>query len=230
MQILEAIAGRHFLPDSRYFSDSKQQDLVRKNIEAWQTEENAKGEREMLIEGVLALNGDSPTLAGMLGERYPDIAAGIIIRALATNSPVRGQLADRLFTMNDPQVTAFWKHELTSGPTLNDRARAAEALRGRGIDVVPEMIYEWNKFPIQTPAGSTGVLANFLASCDSISAIRVLDRNLKQRPDDMRCWVIRCLGEGSPENTSADTQNAVEQCLMSELRDTANVDTSVWRI
>ena len=227
-QILERIAGRNFLNNQLPgdMSDASQLAATRKAVESWWAEFNAKGEKEMLVKGVTSPGQDTPTLAQMLCERYPEVAVATLIRGAqaATNSWVQAWLVDDLSKFDEPRVTDFLNHEMTNAPFLDERVRAAEKLLGRERQkVVTVMIREWENLPNQKhPEG--GSLADFLAKCDSVTAIQALGHDLRKRPMDMRYSVTWHIGDtntwGNTNTFSPATLNAIEEILVSELDDT----------
>jgi hypothetical protein len=115
-QILEGIAGRDFLDNqlSGYMSDTNQLAATRKAVESWWAEARVKGEKEMLVEGVTSPSHDTPAQAGMLCERYPEIAFATLVRGAqaTTDSWVHATLVEKVSRLNDPQVTDFLNHEI----------------------------------------------------------------------------------------------------------------------
>ena len=227
-QVLERIAGKNFLDNqlSGSMSDTNQLAATRKAVESWWTEAGVKGEKEMLVEGVTSPSHDTPTQAKMLCALYPEIAVATLIRGaqMTTDSWVHAWLVDDVSKFDVPRVADFLNHEMSNAPALEDRVRAAFDLPQREkTQAVQAMIREWDNLPKQKhPEG--GLLEHFLAECDSVAAIQALGHDLRERPIDMRLWVVQCIGDtntwGNTNSFSPATLNAIEKILVSELDDT----------
>lgn len=226
-QVLEHIAGKDFLnhqlPGS--MSNTNQLAATRKAIQSWWAEARVKGEKKMLIEGVTFPSHDTPTQARMLCERYPEVAVATLIQGAetTTESWVRSWLMDDVSKFDDPRVVDFLNHEMTNAPDLEDRVRAAHDLPSREkAKAVQTMIREWEKLPKQNDPEHGG-LENFLAKCDSADAIHALGKDLRERPVNMRYWVVHYIGGANSWETntySPETLTAIEEVLASELDDT----------
>ena len=223
-EILERIAGKSFLDNqlSGSMSDTNQLAATRKAIESWWAEARVKGEKEMLVEGVISPSQNTPAQADLLCQRYPEIAVATLIRG---DSWVHATLVEKISRLNEPPVADFLNHEMTSQPVLEDRVRAAELLFNRGnVDVVPQMIRVWENLPKQKADGEGGGLAEFLAHVDSVPAIQALGWGLRQRPVNLRYIVTRSIGETNawmvPNKASQATLNAIEEILVNTLDDT----------
>ena len=230
--ILQRISGKSFFePRSTfsYMSMDGQASAARKAAETWWAEFQRKGEQEMLIEALASPGDDAPAQAKILRQRYPQVAAAAIIRGAqaATNAWIRVPLVEETATLDEPQVTAFLRGELTNGPFLEARVAAAHSLLGRAKDeAVQAMIHEWEINRSQKPGDpdDLGEVAGFLAGADSVPAIQALGKDLRQRPVDIRMQVMESIGDGydyyhETVKPSPAALNAIEDFLITELED-----------
>ena len=224
--ILERISGREFFArrtTSSYMSKDNEVGSAKKAVEAWWAEATAKGEKQMLIEGVTAAGQEAPAQAGILRQRYPDAAAAALIRGAgaATNSWVHAWLVQELTRLDGTNVTDFLEKEMAGADPLEYRVSAADHLLRRGkTNAVPAMIREWENLPKQDPL-DRGLLAHFLAKADSVEAVRALSQGLRERPVSARYRVVCALGETNSWDRpqSSATLAAVEESLEGALDD-----------
>ena len=160
VSVLESIAGRSFkqttAPETRHMAA------------AWWTEFQQKGEQQMLIEGTEAGNGDSPTQAKSLLDRYPDAALASLIKGTraATNILTRLDLLRFFEKFDSPEAFAFLDQEVRDG--ISTSPDAAKILNHEGRpEGVTMMIQEWEKAE-DLPDNMVGAPgpAMFLASVD----------------------------------------------------------------
>lgn len=240
-RILERITGKRFARAAwtrngqSYSYDSL---APRKAAEAWWTEFQKKGEKQMLIDEVATpSNEDAPTEAVLLREKYPDAAAAPFMRGIraATNSTIARELIRQLGILDQPAGMEFLKDELYQGPSLESRVASAFALRHREKNLaIDAMIREWQKVPNQVdhdPNDEWELVIDFLGTCDSPQAITALAANLRERSPKMRLRVISALGMGDAYSfeypkppPSPETRDSMEKCLVAELDDTQVVN------
>lgn len=216
--IFEQIAGRTFKQDTVAGTKAA--------IEAWWAEFQKIGEKQMLIEGTEAGNGDSPTQAKMLIARYPDAAlAALIEGARAADNDYTKVDMLRLFEKYDsPEVVAFLDEVLQAGYS-NSQLFAAGMLNRKGRpEGVAMVIQEWEK-----NQGNSADLPFFLASLDSPEAIVALGKNLQSRPVGDQMKIVEAVGlGGSPWyggppvlKRSAAAREAIQELLVTALQDDA---------
>ena len=154
--ILERIAGTSF-PEARTSSDlssGADRPATRKAVESWWAASQEKGEKQVLIEAITSAGPDAPAEAEILCQRYPEIAASTIIRGAeaTTNSDVRFRLVYQVSKLDEPQVTDFLRHEMSTGPFLDVRVEAAYGLLAKREDeAVAAMIHEWEDLLKEKP-------------------------------------------------------------------------------
>lgn len=245
LQILERIAGRSFFiakTTSSYMSKDGEISAMRRAADAWWSEFQKKGEKQMLIDSVSAAGNDAPAQAERLVLKYPDSAAAALIRGAqaTTNSWIRGSLILHVSKLADASAMEFLKTELVNGPTIQTRVAAAYGLRQQGqSEAIPAMIREWEELrPAESDLDDTcEPLIEFLASCDSVESVSALAKGLRQRSPDVKLKVIEALGETNRwffdhrlEAFSARTLEAIETSLVTALEDTdERMGMSGWR-
>lgn len=234
--ILERITGRSFAvvnsgPNSG--SSETYPSARRVAAEAWWKEFQAKGEQQMLVEGVIAAGNDAPQEGELLLEHFPGVATSTLLKGAqaAKDSWIRTRLIEQLAKIDTEAVVAFLRVELTNGPTIQSRVAAAYGLQSHDkTAAITAMVREWQRFgtiDFNRSGNDEGPddLIGFLATCDSLEAIAALDYKLDVRPVGVRLQVIDALGEtnhwmpgGHFETPSPPT--TVEDCLVKALEDT----------
>jgi hypothetical protein len=227
VSIIEKIAGRSF----KQTTSAETQ----KAVEAWWAEFQIKGERQMLVEGTEIGNGDSPTQAKMLIDRYPDVALPSLIKGTraATNNVYTREALLRFFEKYDsPEAIAFLDEELHQGFSVSPLVAAGILNQKDRPEGVTMMIQEWEKSRRDLPDNMHGAteLERFLASVDSPEAITALGRNLQTHSLNTRMAIVEVVGEGGSEwygppvsKHSTATLNATEELLLTALQDTGQV-------
>lgn len=222
-QILTEITGRRSLKD-------------RADVEIWYEGLLKKGEKRVLIEGTVTGDGDSPEQARRLVERYPDDALPAVTAGAREAKGVwtRSALIRAAAEIPGDSPAAFLIEETRSGPHLEGRVIAAEALHARGRpESVAAMIAEWGR---QGPASETWddilaqwKLVDFLAYCGRVAAVEALGKDLRRRPVDLRLRVLSALGgansdrpqgaAGKPRDDAKRVRAAAERLFVVALDD-----------
>lgn len=225
--ILGRIAGRSFYEPastSGYMSNEDKSLTVRAAAEAWWSEFQEKGEKQMLIEETEAGDRNSPAEARLLVDRYPQRAVEPLIKGMqnSTDDWVKTCLLQLLGNFDSPDALAFLGQTMREGSN-SPCVCAAEILNQKGKqEAVSVMIKKWN----QTSNTNTyDTPAQFLANANSSEAINALEQNLAHRPLSTRMAVVNLVGEsgtwtsGGPTNRSDSTLKALEDFLVTELQD-----------
>jgi hypothetical protein len=224
--ILNRIAGKAFYrpqSTSSYLSSDGDVAQVRKEAQAWWTEFQQKGEKQLLIDATAA--GDDASQAQLLCQRYPEAAPAALMRGVSAskNSWSRAALLRMLAPFSGSDVEDFLLHELREGPSLQARASAASVLHDRGNpEATKQMIQAWQDCqgkPLDSESGA-GEVMQYLAHCDSPDAVEILGTNILQRPVGDRLQLIEYVG-GMYLNLRCSelTSNAVEKFLIAALQD-----------
>lgn len=253
--ILREIAGQSFWQSRSTFSYMSMDGgtaETKKKAQAWYGELQRKGEKRLLIEGTE--RGDTESATPRLVQRYPEVAWPVIsscIRA-AKHSYPRRALVYAGAQLKSDEPLPFLLQEVRNGPFLGSRRQAAEALRSRGRpEGVQAMIAEWQaqrpktnrKLGSQdTPDWEQDIrsIAEFLARCGRVEAIKALAKDLQNWPLGVRETVISSFREipntgpaGMPGTGDRDANKdpekihtAVTDLLVAALDDTEEVGMS----
>jgi hypothetical protein len=184
---------------------------ARRNAEAWYAELQKKGEKRLLIEATERGDEQSHEQATRLVERYPDVALQAILVGVkaAHDSWSRDLLVATVGEIKGDGPLPFLLQEVSEGPYSSGRLFAAESLHKRGRpEGVAAMIAEWESRQPKRPAhqdqgtkdgerpeAGLPSVAEFLAGCGKIEAIKALAKDLCQRPVALRMTVIFSFGE-----------------------------------
>ena len=231
--ILDSIAGRTFDPrktTSSYLSKDGVVAQVRKEVEAWWTEVQSKGEKQMLVEATE--RGNSPGQARLLWQRYPEAAPEATVKGVRASANMWGrvELIQLLAGSDNPAVLQFLNEEMRSGPDEDSRVTAARVLEHKGRpEAIAAMIHEWETVPENRPADLHGATAivSFLARVDSPAAIAALGRDIQKRAALSRMAIVEAVGGclesfGQPARKRSEaTDHAAEELLVNALQDTA---------
>ncbi len=234
--ILERITGRSFFAArdaARSSATNGGSSLRRKAADAWWAEFQKKGERQMLVEGVLRADYDVQAQAILLRKHFPDGAASVLIQGIegTTNSRACVELIEQLDEIGDATGDVFLHEEMIKGPTTEARVAAAHGVRKRDKKAaVSAMIREWEMLRATTSVHDDDdptPLIHFLAGSDSLEAVSALTSNLVHRTVDIRYTVIGAFGDSyemydrdGPGSFSPVVVAAEEKCLVTELEDT----------
>jgi hypothetical protein len=232
--ILQRIAGKSFYQaasTSGYMSNEHKNSETRQAVQTWWSEFQKKGEKQMLIEGTEAGNGNSPEQARLLVSRYPDAALAPLLQGTqaATDDYVRVWLMQMLEQYQSPETLAFLEKELRRG-TEDRSVTAAGILNGWGRpEAAAVMLQDWEaSLKIQLEDLRSANIMGFMARLDSPEAIAALGRGLQIRPANVnaRMTIIKVVGEtgsdfdGLPRaKLSVATLEAMEALLVSALPD-----------
>jgi hypothetical protein len=229
--ILQSISGKSFTAPpivSDVVTNDNNCSVTRRMAEAWWNEFQKKGEKQMLIEGTEAGDSDSPTQAGRLLDRYPEIALASLIKGAraATDSWTEMSLMRMIGKYNSPEAVDFLltdglrKSQFLAAAILNDKGRT------EGVDMV---IREWEKSSDNRPEMIVGPneFEMFLAGLDSAKAMEALEENFQTLPLNARQAILQAVSlSGSrwyhnpqiPQRSIA-SKNATEKFLVATLRD-----------
>ncbi len=244
-EILQSISGRCFCAGSHTdpISQEGKAAAVREEVEAWWAELQAKGEKQLWIEGIQKADRDSPLQARWLLDKYPEAALEPIIQGAedANEYWVRVGLVTVAGDIEGDGPAAFLKEEMVSGPFIHSRVEAARALSRRGVEeALTQMIRLW----LLGPNPGEMELAEYLLECGSIEAIQAVEQGLRRRNVGMRIHVIRAVHaailqtrqaiegrdhESPDENLKARMSvllTAMEQLLVTHLADTEREEGS----
>jgi hypothetical protein len=236
--ILQRIAGKSFYrpaSTSGYMSNENKNSATREAVEVWWSEFQKKGEEQMLIEGTEAGDGNAPSQAEFLINRYPKVALASLIKGTRTSTDdwVKTRLVQLFEKIDSPDALAFLEQEMHKGASSPSVSAAAILIRKGRHEAIAVMIHEWEKSPNTGPDDLHGPneLVRFLASVDSPEAINALGRNLQDCALNARMAVVETVGEGgswwyahsSATNRSVATHEACEKLLVTALQDDGQV-------
>jgi hypothetical protein len=205
---------------------------ARRAAEAWWSEFQKKGEKQMLLDAVAAGGNDSPAQGEILSQKYPDVATEALVQGArsTTNSWIRSRLIDQIAKLDRATGRDFLKAELKQGPTLHSRVAAAFGLLPNQKQTATEsMIQEWKTLPRIRNDDDNGwkSLVEYLGSCDSVDAVNVLAENLRRRSPEVKLKVVEELGEEEHSSfnrsfgrVSTETLAVMESSLIAALDDT----------
>lgn len=226
-QILEEISGG--LCD---FQNPTNGASRRQMAETWWNEHQRKGEKQMVIEAVVAGQRIALSGASRLCEHYPEIAVQTLTNGIqnATEPWVRTQLINSLANLKNPAAEAFLRKEMNNAPEVESRVDAAYGLRNLGKpDALPAMIDIWQRLTETGESQDEEQLIEFLATVNSVEAVSTLKKDLASHPVDVRLDVVNEIGEtnkwlwvhgGAADTPSPEIIAAEEEFLVSELDDT----------
>ena len=206
----------------------------RRIAQTWWDELKKKGEKQVLIEGTEAGNGDSPMQAKFLLNRYPEVALASLIKGTraATNVYTRERLLRYFEKLDSPEALAFLDQELHGGVGVSPLVAAGILHRKGRTEGVTMVIQEWEKTRRHLPGNISGPteLERFLASVDSPEAIAAMGKNLQTHSLNTRMTIVNTVGMGDSEwygppvsKHSAATLAATEELLVTALQDTGQV-------
>ena len=218
--ILERIAAQPFWQAKSTFSYMSMDGMAaetKKKVEAWYAELRQKGEKQVLIEATQ--RGDSRQ-AERLVERYPDAALPALLSGIHPigDSWSRGPLVALVGRIKSGDSLSFLLKEVSDGLSIYGRLAAARALHERDrSEGVQAMIAEWHG---QGPIGGSRKkvpgrqhaelsepelfpVAEFLAECGNVEAVRALAKDLRNRPLRLRVAVIDSFREPPTLKNSA---------------------------
>ena len=226
--ILQRITGRSFLNEIPASYDMPRAQAARKEAEAWWSEFQQKGEKQMLINDTLAGSWDASRL---LMERFPDIAASTLITGFQkyTNETKRADFVRELVSLNCESNLTILKDEMVNGPFRASRLAAAEGVNWYDHALAEtSMIREWQNYRLQKPDEEdrwTGLI-EFLQGCYSTNAIAALAHDFRKLPPATKLDVMEVLGEMDSPVTYLEHRDkpalpaSIETLLVSELDDT----------
>ncbi len=148
--ILKGISGRSFYLKNywKYTKDKKNQ-IIKKKIETWWKNFQARGEKQVLIEGVLEGNDSSWTQAKYLLQRYPEEALPTLIQGFKNSKSrvQRQEILGLIAQLEGPEVIDFLWEKLRFGEYFYIRIEAAKILRSKGeYQVTSYVINMWGTF------------------------------------------------------------------------------------
>ena len=185
-----------------------EQEETQKRARAWWAEFQAKGERRFLVDAVIKADGNSPSAARVLLEKYPDDALDAILKGLANCSdkgPRYWFIQLLAHNMPGTEQKSVLLRELKEGPTLDIRLTAAWWLVRHGhTEAVDAMAAEWGAARGLPPWENTSVsnFANFFIYAGSDLAIRVLASGYEACPRGARVAMIKDLNTRAPRPES----------------------------
>lgn len=210
VKILERIASRRFY--HRTYTNSEMvkdgEDSERKKlIQEWWAEVQSKGIKQVLIEGTVSGDDNSPQQAAQLAERFPDDALTPIMEGARRSKDAwtRTSLMHVAAILKNPNVTTFLHSEMNEAPFLDTRvAAAAELLKRKQENVVPAMIEEWRKIITDAEtkesqvgdfrADGLGSLISLLATCGDAEAVSTLSSDLHRHQVGRRLEIVSKFG------------------------------------
>jgi hypothetical protein len=213
LDILERIAERTFWQSTSTFSYmtlDNQTAGTKEKVQAWYAELQKKGEKRLLIEATERGDRASYRQAWRLLERYPDAALPALLKGIeaSKDDSTRALLVGTAADIKDESPLPLLLREVKEGPFAYGRLVAARSLHRRGRpEGVAAMIAEWQgqrpggrpqsgEGPRQAEGPETGLVsvAEFLANCGQVEAIKALGKDLRKRPVRLRMAVVSSFG------------------------------------
>jgi hypothetical protein len=226
--LIRRISGRNFGPESDSKADMSEDQKtaeMKKNVQAWWTEFQKNGEKQMLIEGTQAGDSSSVQQGRMLSERYPDVALVALNKGIvAAKHPWdKAELLTIAAKIKGDATTALLRRELKSS-AQEVRVAAARGLHARDhADGVKAMIDEWQNRPGDWDRDrGVSQLITFLAECNRPEAIQVLGKDLRKRPIAERLAVMEevwKLRDNDKHRLPATVATARDELLVQALDD-----------
>ncbi len=220
-QILSRIANRSFY-QRRHTNAAMMKDgdsmTVKAQVEEWWREFKQKGERQVLLEGTIAGDENSPKQARQLIAKFPADALEAIRQgtANATSPWVRNQFIELSSSLGEA-ANVYLNDVMAKAPALKNRVKAATHLAEHNRPVAVEaMIAEWKALTKKeskstskhgTMDEGTSDLIRFLALQDSLDALQSLNENLHMHRISSRFEIATAFGrsEGSLSSSSSHT-------------------------
>jgi len=208
-QILEAIAYRHF-PVTYGSKDAAI--VYQKEVRRWWEEVQARGEIQVLIEGVRRGDENSAEQARRLAVLKPKSVLPALTEGIQRTDShwVRQALVSAVGNLYRSDTLPLLKTQLRQGKDLGTRLAAAEALHQHGDpEAVTRMVQEWKRGP-QLDKDSLFFtlhhLIRFLVECGAPEAMQALETGLQNRDVGTRSEVVDAffeaagdMGEVSPK-------------------------------
>ncbi len=150
-QTLEVIAGRSFYDrrtTSGYMSLDEKAAATKEEAEKWWHSIRDKGERQALIDAVLAGDDASPSQAIRLKERYPEDAPAVVLKGAEQCAEAwqRTQMIHLLEDLKSEPVTKFLLSEMSEGPHSESRRAAVHVMLTLDRTAARHaMIAEWER-------------------------------------------------------------------------------------
>jgi hypothetical protein len=239
--VLQEIAGLVF------YGEPKE---LRQAWTAWWADASVKGEETALAERVVKGDATSCSVAARFLERYPHRVADVMTACKkAVNRAYKTQFVEIVATSRDPSVEPFLIERLTSGPYIEPRVAAAQALLDRGDDRgvrhfielwrraeplpeerqpdVPEAVADWDhELAVQ---GGVSASVKLLLTSGSTDALTAIEEGLRAKPPNIRSAVASQLRSLTlddvlrrvPDDRKRDTQARIEELMMSFLTDSS---------
>lgn len=229
-QVFEAITGQTLTTET-YPVRAKKGAECKAAADKWWRDYQAKGEKQVLIEGAAAGTRDSPGHAEKLAAKYPDAALDAIrTGARACTDPgARAGLVGAAAGLAGGGVTAYLREE-ADGPFPGSRVRAASALAARGDPAGAKgLLREWGRLSGAKADDWFG--RHFLADelirgavgTNDPAVVRGLAAGLPDQPLDVRSTLINRLREAAEDRRgrplTRETADAVEDVLAGLLAD-----------
>ena len=225
--ILNEIAGRSLAGES--FVEAGRIEETRKNAVAWWRDYQAKGEKQMLIEGVETGDGDSEAQAIRLVEKYPAVALPVIETAFWRTK--QSELIDATEALKGKEVEAFLNMAVLERD-LEVSIAAAQQLNRRGSLVgVRTLIakFDETRIPTSVSRNRTTIdqlrLIMFLSECRRPEAIIALAEKMDFMPPILRGWTIGLLDVEM--HATDEYRQAMVRLLSERLDDLAESDFEV---
>jgi hypothetical protein len=243
-KILERISGQRLMGSYDNPADTHEA------VEEWWTTHQGLGEKEALTQ-VLEQGGEkSPDLAKKLVEKYPEDAAGPLMKgaSAAYSWRIASSLIHTVACLKDNRIHTFLLGQAKDGRTVGGRAQAAYELAKKGdVSAIAALATLWQTSQPGTnePEDESGPgegkerekLVEILALADSPVGINALSTGLIQRSPKTREVVLGLIAEQDWGHYAADfddeeksvpgnavrsvaTRQAIEELLGRELDDT----------
>ena len=164
---------------------------------SWWQDIQEKGEKRVLVEGVIQGTRNSVHQARQLAKAFPKDALDAITQGAAntTSDYVERNLIEQAAGFGDA-AEPFLTRKMLRAKKLESRIVAAKQLLPRKRNVVLKaMINEWHRVKSKKqPIDSEGSLIEFLVTCNDVTTIEALHKGFDQHDVSIRLNIISNLG------------------------------------
>ena len=223
-RILSRIAGRGFYQRKHTngaMAKDGESDTTKGRIEAWWSDVQSKGEKQVLIDAVKLGDSNSGRQAKALVEKYPDEAVEAIRIGLAKAEGWQQQtMIGWLSKLKDDSATELLKDQLTNASTLGGRIAAARQLVPRDGSkklALDAMVKEWLNYKSADAESALYLnrkieLAQFLLTSESTEGIQAVAKTFETLDTNAQCSALNALVDLA--TVSDESHEALEKFLV----------------
>jgi hypothetical protein len=198
-RILEHISGRYFGPTFGPDGSFPDGSTSRQKAEAWWTEVQSSGEKQVLIQQAAAGGQSSVEAVRKIVRKYPEAALDAMYSAMrvAVNDGVRGEIVEMAKDLEGQAAMDFLHSNLTGMSGVHAQVAAATILQKRGKpEAVPAIIDAWKRIQsrLQTRDEDSyyeaGAIISFLAKSPDVRGIDALESVREKTPVEVRLAAV----------------------------------------